>query len=295
MPASSDALLPLLTLRICLQAVAGAVYVLRRDVASLLLDGEGAARRVVGVRTAAGQALRCGALAAGGAYLAALRPGGEAPRAAVRRCVAVTDAPLPLAGAPPDAPTHHQLLAVLPPGCLGAGPPAPVRLLQFGPAACVTPDNRWLLHLSTPAALDDAAAHDAEAALSPALRALVNCDNSGADDVTPGRPALRFAVFFSASDYSGEAASAAAWLPSNAALCAGPGGGADVAAAVRCAEAAFARLFPDLPFFAPPPPDAADAAGAVSDEDEADAELLAQVAALDAGGTAKTALEATSS
>jgi hypothetical protein len=291
---SLDALFPLLILRICLQAVAGAVYVLRRDVASLLLDGEGAARRVVGVRTTAGQALRCGALAAGGAYLAALRPSGPACTA-VRRCVAVTDAPLPLAGALPDAPTHHQLLAVLPPGCLGAGPPAPVRLLQFGPAACVTPDNRWLLHLSTPAAADDAAAHDAEAALSPALRALVNCDNSGADDVTPGRPALRFAVFFSASDDSGEAASASAWLPSNAALCAGPGGGADVAAAVRCAEAAFARLFPGLPFFAPPPPDAADAAGAVSDEDEADAELLAQVAALDAGGTAKTALEATSS
>ena len=270
---------------------------LRRDVAALLLDGEGAARRVVGVRTAAGQVLRCGALAAGGAYLAALRPGGEATRPAVRRCVAVTDAPLPLAGAPPDAPQHHQLLAVLPPGCLGAAPPAPVRLLQFGPAACVTPENRWLLHLSTPAAgtaEESSGADDAEAALSPALRALVNCDGN-ADDVTPGRPALRFAVFFSAVDDSGlEAASAAAWLPSNAALCAGPGGGADVAAAVRDAEAAFGRLFPDLPFFAPPPPDA-DAAGAASDDDEADAELLAQVAALDAGGTAQTAQEATSS
>ena len=77
---------------------------------------------------------------------------------------------------------------------------------------------------------------------------------------------------------------AAAWLPRNAALCAGPGGEADVCAAVRAAEAAFARLFPGEPFFAPPPEDAA--AAAASDDEEADAALLAQAAGQLSGETA---------
>ena len=275
--------------------MAGALYVLRRDVGALLLDGD---RHVIGVRTAAGQELRCGALAAGGAYLAPLRPrdsAGAPPKRTLRRCVAVTDAPLPLAGAPPDAPPPHQLLAVLPPGCLGDGSPAaPVRVLQFGPAACVTPDRRWLLHLSTvadpnePNVGDD----DAEAALAPALRALVDCDNAADNDAAAGdaaagaKPALRCAVFFSAVDEADaeEAASEAeSWLPDNVALCAGPGAAGDVDAAVRAAAAAFARLFPGTPFFAPPPPDdeAAAAGGEEEDENAVDAELLAQVAALE--------------
>ena len=261
---------------------------LRRDVGALLLDD---ARHVNGVRTAAGQELRCGALAAGEAYLAPLRPrGSSAPKRALRRCVAVTDAPLPLAGAPPDAPPPHQLLAVLPAGCLGdAGPAAPVRVLQFGPAACVTPDRRWLLHLSSVAGPGDDDDQDAEAALAPALRALVDCDaaaDAEAGDAAAGaKPALRCAVFFSAVDDGDaqDAASAASWLPANAALCAGPGAAADVDAAVRAAEAAFARLFPGTPFFAPPPPADDDAAAGDDDEDDAkvDAELLAQVAALE--------------
>ena len=277
---------------------------LRRDVGALLLDGD---RHVSGLRTAAGQELRCGALAAGGAYLAPLRPrGSAAPKRALRRCVAVTDAPLPLAGAPPDAPPPHQLLAVLPPGCLGDGRPrAPVRVLQFGPAACVTPERRWLLHLSTVADPNEPNEpndndEDAEAALAPALRALVDCDNAADNDAAAGdaaagaKPALRCAVFFSAVDEADaeEAASEAeSWLPDNVALCAGPGAAGDVDAAVRAAAAAFARLFPGTPFFAPPPPDDETAAAGGDEEDEnaVDAELLAQVAALETKPTAEQA------
>lgn len=283
-------------------AVAGALYVLRRDVAALLLapydTREGRARAAVtGVRTRAGQTLRCAALAAGGAYLEALRPARAVRRTTtVRRCVAVMDAPLPLAGAAASASAEqagpqppHQLLALLPPGCLAATSPArPVRALQFGPAACVTPEDRWLLHLSTTTASNDDD-EDAEAVLAPALRALVDCGPAGGaeNEAAPGgtRPKLRSAVFFSAvnDDDDDDSDDDDAWLPANAARCAGPGAAADVDAAVRAAEKAFARLYPDLPFFAQPPeaPDVPDAAAAAaSDDDEADAALLAQASAL---------------
>jgi hypothetical protein len=228
------------------QAVAGALYVLRRDVDAILLEREGdaaggGASRVCAVRTAAGQTLSCGALAAGAAYWDALSASGRASpprRARVHRAAAVTDAPLRVrrgngggdaGAADADATPFSQLLAVLPPGCLpGGGPPAAVRLLQYGPAACVTPEGRHLVHLSTPAGCDSAAAVadavaaggdggddgacggcEAQRALWPALSELLDTGGDAAsaaaaagEDAVAGatsapRPKLRWAVFYS--------------------------------------------------------------------------------------------------
>ncbi len=307
------------------QAVAGATYVLRRGIDALLLEpdgGDGAARRVCGVRTAAGQTLRCHALAASTAFWHGLRPPCETPTRYVCRAAALTDAPLPV-GASADA---SQLVAVLPVDSLpGGGPTSPVRLLQYGPPSCVTPEGRHLLHLSTPAA-DAAAAGEgagaAQRALWPALTALLDVGNadaggdaaashasaaSCAGDAAPPKPRLRWAVFYTAALDEVRASArvlsfwhavrsrgarvpralqpadaTAAWLPANGALCVGPGPEADVCSAVRAASAAFARLFPDLPFFAPPAEDAAaGAAAGGSDDDEADAALLTAAARLD--------------
>jgi hypothetical protein len=83
------------------------------------------------------------------------------------------------------------------------------------------------------------------------------------------------------------AEAAAAWLPRNGALCVGPGAEADVCASVRAAAAAFERLFPGVPFFAPP--DAASGAARADDDasdDDADAALLASAPAAEGGSAA---------
>lgn len=317
------------------QAVAGATYVLRRDVDAILLaPSDGGARRVSGVRTAAGQVLRCGALVAGAAYwdaLAAPDAASRRRRRCVHRAAAVLEAPLCIvSGAASDASGAPlaQMMGVLPPGSLpDGGPPAPVRLLQYGPSACVTPDGRYLLHLSTPAVGDadaDSEAGDvgsgddcaARRALWPALqlvadvRDVAGCDAGGAGQGGEApQPRLRWAVFYSQvldEVYYGDAVllykrsahplinrracalaqtaeEASSWLPANGALCVGPGAEADVCTSVRAAEAAFARLFPGVPFFAPPE-GAADAAAKHDDDsdNDADAALLASALAANA-------------
>ncbi len=180
----------------CPQAVAGATYVLRRGVDAILLEHDGDVTRVRGVRTETGQELRCTALACGAAYWAAAGPApppASSSAHAVHRAALLIDAPL--------MPDRQQLLAVVPPGSLhGGGPASAVRVLQYGPSACVTPEGRYLLYFSTRAdGRDDVAA---QAALWPTVTSLVDTSDAAApadapaDDGAARKPRLRWAVFY---------------------------------------------------------------------------------------------------
>jgi len=240
-------------------AVAGATHVLRRAARALLLDASGA---VSAVRTAGGQELRCGRLAAGRGVWARLAPAAQpcSPRT-ILRAACIVDASL-LEG-------RAQMLAVIPPGSLPCGgPPAAVRVLQYGPSACVVPEGRHVLHFSMRLPCAPAAAGEPRAALWPSLQALLETGEGEGGDEAGARPRLRWAVFY-AQEEEGEEEGGDDWLPPNGALCTGAGGALDICASVTAAEAAFGRLYPGLPFFAP----SATAAGAEGEEEGEDAEM----------------------
>ena len=119
--------------------MAGATYVLRRPVEALLTDPD--TRRVTGIRLGGNCVVKCTALAAHGAYLDGFTgPGGEAAtvsaiRTRTHRCVCITDASL--------LSDKQQVLAIVPPGTVpSCASTSAVRVLQFGPSACLSPEVR---------------------------------------------------------------------------------------------------------------------------------------------------------
>ena len=119
------------------QAVAGSTYVLHRAVEALVTDPD--TRRVTGIRLGGNCVVNCTALAAHGAYLdgftggTAATVGGCVSR--THRCVCITDASL--------LPDKQQVLAIIPPGAVpGCASTSAVRVLQFGPSACLSPEVR---------------------------------------------------------------------------------------------------------------------------------------------------------
>lgn len=253
--------------------MAGATTVLRRRVDAVILapvaPGDRAPPRLVtAVRTASGQILRCASLAAGGHYWDA--------RCAPPPCTAVYRAACLVDSSLVDA--KEQLLALLPPACLPCGGPIDtVRVLQYGPSACVTREDTRLLYFSTrccESGADDALSP--QEALWPSVCALLDTREEGAEVVEEEgarkRPRLRWAVFYRQSVHS-EASlrEAQAGLPSNAALCCGAGAEPHVCFAVEDARRAFHRLFPEAPFYA-----ATAAEPAHSDDEQAEDALLGE-------------------
>lgn len=236
-------------------------------------DASGPAR-VLAVRTAGREELRCGRLAAGAAVWSAIIPPAAQPgpaAARLLRAACIVDAPL-LDG-------RGQMMAVVPPGALpGGGPAAAVRILQLSLSACVVPDGRFMLLLSlcAPAGSLDCGPREA---LWPSLCALLDTEERDEPVSEPRRPRLRWAVFYEQAEE--EDGDCDAWLPPNAALCPGSGSALDVCASVRAAEAAFARLFPDLHFFAPPVGEGGAGGDAKEEDDDLELALLQpQVAAV---------------
>ena len=129
------------------QAVAGSTYVLHRAVEALVTDPD--TRRVTGIRLGGNCVVNCTALAAHGAYLdgftggTAATVGGCVSR--THRCVCITDASL--------LPDKQQVLAIIPPGAVpGCSSTSAVRVLQFGPSACLSPEVRRTRNLHVAAA-----------------------------------------------------------------------------------------------------------------------------------------------
>ncbi|KXZ56121.1 hypothetical protein GPECTOR_1g101 [Gonium pectorale] len=191
----------------------------------------------VGLVTAAGQVVRCGAVVAGAGTLRGLEGVGSAPPPErVSRAVVVLDGPLvgresapqqaaaASTSARPQAPPSLLTLVVPPrsggsggPGGPDLGNPHPVRGLQMSSSTCVCPAGKFLLYLSTPST--SACAHED---LWPALAALVDVSQlrepgSGAATANPASSAAP-----TPSTDSGDATSAPAAPSASSAVTAAP-------------------------------------------------------------------------
>mmetsp|Transcript_26686 Transcript_26686/g.87507 ORF Transcript_26686/g.87507 Transcript_26686/m.87507 type:complete len:590 (+) Transcript_26686:68-1837(+) len=257
-----------------LAAVSGAVYVLRCPIHELELEPESG--RVAAVRTAAGQRITCDAVMLGRGSLGGFAADGVgegeeegAGDAIVSRAILVTNASL--------RPEMTQLLTVFPPGSLAGSNTSAIRALQLGSSAGVCPIGHFVIHLSTRASAgghegsSSSSSSFARADLAAAAQALVRFGDDAGEDAGEGaRPRCVWSAFYRQRTCAG-GAPAEARLPPNAAAGAAPDGALGMDAAVRTAEAAFARLFPGEAFFAEEE-QASEEAGPGVDPDEAEDE-----------------------
>ncbi|CAL8462001.1 g1532 [Coccomyxa elongata] len=253
-------------------AVAGALYVLRQPVTSVLLHPD--SRSCAGITTSTGQVLRCKALATSCGLLPPLLPSrsaqqpDESPDESAQR---PDESPAESAQLPYELPAESaqqqrvsqavaiidrplqedesQVLVVLPPGAVSNI--HPVYALQVGPATACAPADRYLLYLSTPAAAATAAQD-----LRPALEALVNVhgvdcnvaatstkqgeEQSGSD----ARPNALLSAYY--NRVASPSDSALQHQPANVAVCDPPDASIGYEAALQGAQALLQRLFPDV-------------------------------------------------
>ncbi|BDA41276.1 Rab proteins geranylgeranyltransferase component A 2 [Coccomyxa sp. Obi] len=280
-------------------AVAGALYVLRQPVTSVLLHPD--SRSCAGVVTSTGQVLKCKSLATSSGLLPPLLPrddsaqqSDESPAESaqqpsespaesaqqqhVSQAMAIIDRPL--------QEDESQVLVVMPPGVVSNS--HPVYALQVGPPTACAPADRYLLYLSTPSAAATAAQD-----LRPALEALVNVPNVDgsvtAASASQGeeqshsdtRPNALLVAYY--NRVVGTSASALQHQPANVAVCDPPDASIGYEAALQGAQALLQRLYPDMQGEGLFP------GGPRADDDESDEEAVQALSeVLDKLGTPRT-------